>query len=104
MIAADFIYRFEWDAIKAKANAAKHGITFEEATTVFNDPLAVTIYDQDHSEVDERWITLGQAESSKYMVVIHTWLQIDPAIANIRIISARAATKSEIRDYEATQR
>ena len=67
-----FQYRFEWDPHKAVANRRKHGIGFEQAATVFRDPLAVSIYDEDHSENEERWITLGQAENGSLLVLVHT--------------------------------
>ena len=58
---AAFLYEFEWDPVKAQANASKHGLDFERATTVFLDPLALTIPDDEHSETEIRWITLGSA-------------------------------------------
>ena len=85
---------FEWDPRKARANLLKHGISFEEAATVFGDPLTLTIADPDHSEREHRFVTLGETASGKIVVVIHA----DRNTA-IRIISARAATRREHHDY-----
>jgi len=62
---ADFLYEFEWDPVKAQANLSKHGLDFERAATVFRDPLAVTIPDEEHSETEARWITLGKDASGQ---------------------------------------
>jgi uncharacterized DUF497 family protein len=62
--------------------------------------LAITIYDEGHSENEDRWITLGRAENGQYLVVVHTFDATSAVDATIRIISARAATRREIRDYE----
>jgi uncharacterized DUF497 family protein len=100
-MAEDFNYHFEWDSVKAAKNQRKHGINFEFAATVFNDPLMLTVPNDDHSETEERWLTLGQVENSKLLVVIHTYQEINTHAANVRIISARPATKHEQRQYEA---
>ena len=63
-------------------------------------PGAVSIYDEDHSENEERWVTLGQAENGSLLVVVHTYQEISTTEAAVRIISARPATKHEQRDYE----
>ena len=86
---------FEWDPKKAQSNLDKHGVAFEEAATVFGDPLSLTIGDPDHSEGEERFILLGQAITNRLIVVVHIE-QHD----RIRIISARMATKQENRTYE----
>lgn len=96
-----FKYYFEWDSVKAASNQHKHGINFELAATVFNDPLMLSIPDKEHSEAEERWLTLGQTENSKLLVVIHTYQSIGGQAAKVRIISARTATQHERRDYEA---
>jgi hypothetical protein len=57
---ARIVFDFEWDAAKALTNKAKHGVTFDQAATVFLDALALTVYDEAHSEFEERWFTLGQ--------------------------------------------
>ena len=64
---------FDWDPAKAASNAVKHGVTFEEAMTVFRDPLARSILDPDHGAGEERWITLGEASTGNLLVVVHTW-------------------------------
>ena len=100
-MATIFDYHFEWDAIKAASNQRKHGISFDLAATVFRDPLMVSIPDEEHSKSEERWIPMGQAENSKLLLVIHTYLEISSNAANVRMISARPATKHEQRQYEA---
>lgn len=97
-----FDYHFEWDPTKAAGNRRKHGIGFELAATVFRDPLALSRFDDEHSETEERWVTLGQAENGSLLVVVHTFQVIDEHNAAVRIISARPATKREQRDYEKT--
>lgn len=94
-------YEFDWDAAKAEANARKHGVTFESAMTVFRDPLALTVYDEEHSEQEERWVTIGRAENGSTVLVVHTFIPALPGNALIRIISARAATNQERQQYEA---
>jgi uncharacterized DUF497 family protein len=91
--------RFEWDARKAAANVRKHGVAFEEAQTVFGDPQSLTIYDAEHSETDDRFVTLGLSFSGRLLVVVHQDLDED-----IRIISARQATRKESRTYGNEQR
>ena len=71
---------------------------------MLRDPLALTVYDEEHSENEERWATLGLAENGQYLVVIHTFEQTSPTDATIRIISAREAERAEIKDYEDTPR
>ena len=95
-----FAYTFEWIPNKAVANRRKHGVGFEQAATVFRDALAVSIYDEDHSETEERWVTLGQAENGQLLVVVHSYHETSPSEAMVRIISARPATKHEQRQYE----
>lgn len=93
-------YEFDWDAAKAEANARKHSVTFEGAMTVFRDPLALTVYDEEHSEQEERWVTIGRAENGSTLLVAHTFTPTTPGNALIRIISARAATNKERLQYE----
>jgi hypothetical protein len=87
--------RFEWDAAKAQSNRIKHGVSFEEAATVFQDPLSVTIPDPLHSQEEERLVIQGMSADQRLLVVVHT----DEGEA-IRLISARLATRREQRDYE----
>jgi hypothetical protein len=85
---------------KAASNVAKHGIAFEEAMTVFSDPLSRTILDPDHEAAgEERWVTLGEAVSGNLLVIVHTWTNVDPDCGVIRIISARRPTRREARQY-----
>ena len=85
---------FEWDELKARGNEAKHGISFEEAKTVFNDPFALTIFDPDHSEEEDRFIDVGLSSMGQILVVWYTERN-----DNIRIIGCREATKSERKSY-----
>lgn len=85
---------------KAATNLKKHGVSFEQVTEVFKDPIALTIYDDDNSDEEERWITLGQVQHQHYLVVIHTFRDSSAGTVRIRIISARPATKHEIKQYE----
>lgn len=94
------VYHFEWDEEKARTNHSKHKVGFQLATSVFRDPLALTIYDGEHSENEERWATLGRAENGQYLVVVHTYETITTTQVRIRIISTRKADTQEIRDYE----
>ncbi|HWH91311.1 MAG TPA: BrnT family toxin [Candidatus Binatia bacterium] len=86
---------FEWDSRKARSNLVKHGVGFEEASTIFGDPLSLTISDPDHSLREERYITVGKAFTGKLLVVVHT-----ERGNNIRIISARPASRRERKFYE----
>ncbi len=92
-------YRFEWDWRKAQTNLEKHGVSFREATEVFKDPMALSLFDDEHSLSEERWITLGKKPGGQYLLVVHTADEFEDVI-DIRIISARRATKREIRRYE----
>jgi hypothetical protein len=89
-----------WDAAKAQTNIAKHGVTFAQAATVLIDPLALTVFDKAHSETEERWFTLGRATEGKLLAVSHTYLPTGPASAQVRIMSAREATRREREQYE----
>jgi len=90
---------FDWDPAKAASNAAKHGVTFQEAMTVFLDPFARTILDPDHSVDEERWVTIGEASTGNLLVVMHTWNEMTPFRTAVRIISARRPTGREARQY-----
>ena len=95
-----FQYHFEWDPTKAAENLRKHQISFNLAATVFKDPLALTMADDEHGADEVRWITLGQAENGKLLVVVHTYRELDDNAASVRIISGRSATRHEQRQYE----
>ena len=92
-------YDFEWDPKKAQTNKKKHGVNFEEAATVFLDPMAMTIYDPDHSGDEERCVTLGASKNSRLLLVCHTFREKAPDAATIRIFSSRKATKREVQKY-----
>lgn len=90
---------FEWDPSKAASNLRKHGVDFRDAADVFDDPNQLVIFDEDHSEDERRFLTIGLTRQHRLIVVIHTFRQTeDPT--GIRIISARPATRNERRDYE----
>lgn len=93
---------FDWDPAKAASNVAKHGVAFEEAMTIFADPLALSKPDPDHRGLDERWITVGLSRRSTMLLVVHTHVEITRNRTYIRIISARKPTPRERRDYEQT--
>jgi uncharacterized protein len=95
-----FENHFEWDPIKASGNLRKHGISFERAATVFEDPRALSQFDKEHSQDEERWITLGLDRSGILVVVCHTYRKENNHSAYVRIISARKAIKSEMKQYK----
>ena len=86
---------FEWDIRKAKSNLLKHGISFEEASTLFADPYSITIDDPVHSLIEKRSITIGRSFQNNLLVAVHTERN-----GAIRIISARLASKKEKKQYE----
>jgi uncharacterized DUF497 family protein len=88
--------QFEWDPHKDRGNREKHGISFEEAATVFDDDLQITIPDPDHSVGEFRFVTIGSTSIGRLVVVSHTEYDDD----RIRIISARGASTRERRIYE----
>lgn len=85
---------FEWDEDKAGKNLRKHGVSFEEASTAFGDPLSLTIADPDHSYDEARYILLGLSHAGRLVVVVHT-----DRDDSIRLISARLASTRERTDY-----
>ena len=87
--------RFDWDPGKGKRNFAKHGVSFEEAATVFGDPLYVDFFDPDHSEDENRYIRVGCSNQKRILVVAYT-----ERGEQTRIISARPATRHERQAYE----
>jgi uncharacterized protein len=88
---------FEWDGRKAASNEVKHGVTFEEAKTVFDNPLAVIFDDEAHSADEPRELIVGHSQGNRILVVSF----VERATA-IRLISARLATRKERKDYEET--
>ena len=89
--------KFSWDEIKNQANIKKHGISFDEAKTVFFDEHARLISDEKHSDKEERFIILGLSQNLRLLIVVHTH---NESTELIRIISARKATKTESKYYE----
>jgi hypothetical protein len=92
-------FEFEWDDAKAVANLRKHAVSFELASTVFRDVRLLTVADLEHSENEDRWFSIGCASNGAILSVAYLWLEPADAATNIRLISARAATKTEIRHY-----
>ncbi|MEW5746142.1 MAG: BrnT family toxin [Nitrospirota bacterium] len=88
--------RFEWDKQKSVSNNTKHGVTFEEAQTVFVDESALLVHDPDHSDNEDRFILLGMSAKFRILVVCHCYRKDNEVI---RIISARKATRSEQKRY-----
>jgi len=88
-------YEFEWDSEKAESNARKHGVTFDEASTVFGDPLSLLMHDPDHSAEEQRYLLLGMSNRRRLLVV--AFAERPP---RTRLISARRASRPERRCYE----
>jgi uncharacterized DUF497 family protein len=86
---------FEWDDVKAESNLKKHGVSFEEGATIFNDPKIATVFDPDHSEDEDRYISIGTSIQGSLLVIIHTERE-----ERIRLISCRKATNAERKAYE----
>jgi uncharacterized protein len=86
---------FEWDEKKARTNLKKHGVSFDEASTVFADPLARTIHDPQHSDEEDRFVIVGESHRQTLLVVVFT-----DRGDKIRLISAREANRRERKDYE----
>jgi hypothetical protein len=91
---------FDWDPAKAAANASKHGVTFEQAMGVFDDPLALSVLDPAAPTGEERWVTIGLASGVGLVLVVHTHIELDEETLAIRMISARAPTRKERTRYE----
>ena len=87
---------YEWDEVKAQLNIAKHGVSFDEAKSVFGDEFGLVIFDEEHSQGEERFLLLGQSARSRILLVVHCYKDGDI----IRIISARKATKNEQKQYK----
>ena len=93
-------YKFVWDPAKERASARKHKVSFRRAATIFRDPNQLSIYDEEHSEQEDRWVTMGVDTGGVLRVVVHTFERVDEGLCEIRIISARKATRREARHYE----
>lgn len=89
------LYKFDWDLTKEQANIRKHAVTFRAAATVFRDPNQLSIYDEAHSEHEDRWVTMRIDKSGVLRVVVHTFKLVAEDVVEIRIISARKATHRE---------
>lgn len=89
------LVRFEWDPRKAAHNSAKHGVSFEEAKTVFDDDLFLVFSDPDHSLEEQRFLIVGRSRQARLLVVVYT-----ERAEVVRLISAREATRRERRTYE----
>ena len=92
--------RFEWDQAKAQTNLTKHGISFEEATDVFKDPLNKSAVDPASPVGEERWITTGMSARLRLLIVVHADTELSDDVLVVRIISARRATRNERKQYE----
>jgi uncharacterized DUF497 family protein len=87
--------KFEWDENKAAKNLSKHGVSFQEAKTVFNDPLYIDFYDPDHSIDEQRYLIVGESNKGRLLIVSYTERK-----DSIRLISARLVTRTEREAYE----
>lgn len=95
-----FQYLFEWDPAKARQNARKHRVTFERGATVFLNPNSLSLFDEQHSDDEERWTTLGLDHTGTLLVICHTYREETGIGARVRLISARKATKNETEQYQ----
>ena len=93
-------FQFDWDEVKANANARKQGVSFELARTIFNDQRLLTVADLELSETEERWFSIGCASNGAVLSVVYLWSGADAGETKIRLISARKATQTEIRYYQ----
>jgi hypothetical protein len=87
---------FEWDEYKNQTNQKKHGISFEEAETVFYDENAIQFWDDDHSETEDRFLLLGRSSKMRILLIVHCFQEQESVI---RIISVRKATSKETQQY-----
>ena len=94
-----FQFEFEWDPVKARQNLKTHKIAFDRAAAVLLDSQALSKYDEEHSDGEERWMTLGMDRTGVLLVVCHTYREETAETARIRIISARKATRNEAKQY-----
>jgi uncharacterized DUF497 family protein len=99
-VGVGMLAEFEWDPRKASTNLAKHGVSFDEATTVFRDGGVVSVVDETHSDREERWYSIGLSASGRLLVVCHTFVRESERAVRIRIFSCRKATSREFAQYE----
>ena len=90
--------KFSWDINKERANKRKHSVSFTDACYVFADKSLLTIFDQDHSDNEDRWVTLGIVQNGRVLVVVHTYQKLGKE-ESIKIISAREASRKEAETY-----
>jgi len=93
-------YNFEWDPVKARQNLQKHKVSFGRAAQIFGDPSAVSVFDVDHSENEDRWVTFGKDSNHILLAVVHTFREETKDEYTIRIISARKATRKEHQQHK----
>lgn len=91
---------FDWDKEKATANVKTHGISFEEASEVFDDPLHISVLDKRFNYFEERWISIGMTSKTRLVVLGHLYCIEEGGKESIRIITAREATRKERESYE----
>lgn len=91
--------KFEWDPSKESINIKKHGVSFEQAAYVFADQFSLSMFDDEHSNQEDRWIILGKSNNETILLVVHTFRNNDNEEI-VRIISARKATKKEEKTYQ----
>ena len=92
--------KYEWDAMKSLENVQKHGVSFDEAVEVFDDPFLISILDRRFDYYEERWITIGTVRKHMIIVIGHLYSVTEDGEEVIRIITARKATGKEIEEYE----
>ena len=92
-------YDFEWDPAKDRLNRRNHGVHFEQATHVFRDPRAISVFDEAHSKTEDRWVTIGLSANGGILVVHHTFRESCSSDIRIRMFSCRKASKREIAQY-----
>jgi len=93
-------YNFDWDPVKDRANIREHKVSFRRAATIFRDPNQLSIYDEEHSTDEDRWITMGIDHDGVLRAVVHTFEHVELDLCEIRIISARKATRAEAGQYK----
>lgn len=96
---SELAFQFEWDEKKTDSNIRKHGVSFEQACTVFRDPRVLTVADLEHSEAEERWFSVGCASNGAIVAIVYIWSESDFGSIQVRLISARGATRVKISYY-----
>ncbi len=94
------LFQFQWDESKAADNIRKHGVTFEQASTVFHDARLLTVADLEHSQQEERWFSVGVAGNGVVLSIVYLWSTAESEATIIRLISARKATQTELHQYQ----